>query len=132
MVNTDTNTTYSAGNGLSLSGTTFLMSGTYSGNFTATGDITAYSDSRLKKDVKTIEGALDKTKALRGVEFTRISDDAKSIGVIAQELQAILPECVKEESTGVLSVDSDNLTWYLINAVKELKAEFDAYKATHP
>ena len=52
--------------------------------------------------------------------------------MIAQELQAVLPECVKQESTGVLSVDTDNLTWYLINAVKELKAELDAYKASHP
>jgi hypothetical protein len=54
------------------------------------------------------------------------------LGVIAQELQAVLPDCVKTESTGVMSVDADNLTWYLVNAIKELKAEFDAYKSTHP
>ena len=54
------------------------------------------------------------------------------LGVIAQELQAILPDCVKQESTGVLRVNTDNLTWYMINAIKELKAEFDAYKASHP
>ena len=54
------------------------------------------------------------------------------LGVIAQELQLVLPECVKQESTGVMSVNSDNLTWYMINAIKQLKAEFDAYKATHP
>ena len=42
------------------------------------------------------------------------------LGVIAQEIQKILPECVKTESTGVLSVDTSNLTFYLINAVKEL------------
>ena len=125
VVNTDTNTTYSAGNGLSLSGTTFLMSGTYSGNFTATGDITAYSDSRLKKDVKTIEGALDKTKALRGVEFTRISDDAKSIGVIAQELEAVLPELVLTDDEGMKSVNYAQITGLLIEAVKELSAKVD-------
>jgi hypothetical protein len=45
------------------------------------------------------------------------------LGVIAQELQQILPECVKTESTGVMTVDADNLTWYLINAVKELSAQ---------
>jgi hypothetical protein len=50
------------------------------------------------------------------------------LGVIAQELQAVLPECVKEQSTGVLTVDTDSLTWYLINAVKELKAEIDQLK----
>jgi hypothetical protein len=45
------------------------------------------------------------------------------LGVIAQELQQVLPDCVKQESTGVLSVNPDNLTWYLVNAVKELAAE---------
>ena len=44
------------------------------------------------------------------------------LGAIAQELQAILPDCVKTESTGVMSVDTTNLTWHLINAVKELTA----------
>jgi len=51
------------------------------------------------------------------------------LGVIAQELQAILPDCVKTESTGVMSVNSDNLTWYMINAIKELKAEVDSLKS---
>ena len=60
-----------------------------------------------------------------GVEHVSSS----SIGAIAQELQAVLPECVKTESTGVMSVDTDNLTWYLINAVKELKAQNDSLKA---
>jgi hypothetical protein len=44
------------------------------------------------------------------------------LGAIAQEIQAILPDCVKTESTGVMSVDTTNLTWYLVNAVKELSA----------
>ena len=125
VVNTDTNTTYTAGNGLTLSGTQFLMSGTYTGNFTATGNITAYSDSRLKKDVKTIEGALDKTKALRGVEFTRIEDDSKSIGVIAQELEAVLPELVLTDDEGMKSVNYAQITGLLIEAVKELSAKVD-------
>jgi hypothetical protein len=51
------------------------------------------------------------------------------LGVIAQELQQVLPECVKTESTGVMTVNSENLTWYLINAVKELKAQNDSLKA---
>ena len=50
----DANTTYTAGNGLSLSGTEFLMSGSYSGSFTATGDITAYSDDSLKTNVQAV------------------------------------------------------------------------------
>jgi hypothetical protein len=57
-----------------------------------------------------------------------IQKQGVQLGVIAQELQKVLPECVKQESTGVLSIDTDNLTWYLINAVKELKAEIDQLK----
>ena len=125
---TDTNTTYSAGNGLSLSGTTFSMSGAYTGNFTATGDITAYSDESLKKDVKTIEGALDKTKELRGVEFTRIADDSRSIGVIAQELENVLPELVLTDDEGIKSVNYAQITGLLIEAVKELSAKVDELK----
>jgi hypothetical protein len=57
-----------------------------------------------------------------------IQKEGIQLGVIAQELQQVLPECVKTESTGVMTVDTDNLTWYLINAVKELKAEIDQLK----
>ena len=57
-----------------------------------------------------------------------IKKEGVQLGVIAQELQEVLPNCVKQESTGFLSVDSSDLTWYLINAVKELKAEIDQLK----
>ena len=58
-----------------------------SGNLTMAGDVTAYSDARVKENVKTIENALEKVLALRGVSYTRIdSEDKKTkIGVIAQE-----------------------------------------------
>ena len=95
------------------------------GSFTATGDITAYSDESLKKDVSTIEGALDKTKALRGVEFTRIADEKRSIGVIAQELETVLPELVLTDSEGIKSVNYAQITGLLIEAVKELSAKVD-------
>ena len=49
--------------------------------------------------------------------------------MIAQEIAKVLPEVVKTQSTGVKTVDPDNLTWYLINAVKELSAENNALKA---
>lgn len=134
------NTTYSAGNGISLSGTTFTvgagnglsqtasglaMSGTYTGTFTATADIVAYSDASLKKDVSTIEGALEKTKQLRGVEFTRIEDEARSIGVIAQELEKVLPELVVTNDEGLKAVNYGQITGLLIEAIKELSAKVD-------
>tara|TARA_B100000085_G_scaffold65695_1_gene58422 strand:+ start:872 stop:4045 length:3174 start_codon:yes stop_codon:yes gene_type:complete len=106
---------------------TLAVSGhiTSTGNITATGDVTAYSDETLKKDVKTIEGALDKTKELRGVEFTRIADDSKSIGVIAQELEKVLPELVSTDDEGIKSVNYAQITGLLIEAVKELSAKVE-------
>ena len=108
-------------------GTTLAVSGhiTSTGNITATGDVVAYSDETLKKDVKTIEGALDKTKELRGVEFTRIADESKSIGVIAQELEKVLPQLVHSDDEGIKSVNYAQITGLLIEAVKELSAKVD-------
>ena len=126
--NGDANTTYSAGNGMSLSGTTFLMSGSYSGSFTATGDITAYSDESLKTNIQTIDGALGKVEAVRGVTFDRIEDGSTSTGVVAQELLAVLPEAVHTDANGVHSVAYGNITGLLIEAVKELSAEVKELK----
>ena len=125
----DANTTYTAGNGLSLSGTSFLMSGSYTGSFTATGDITAYSDDSLKTNVQVIDGALGKVEAIRGVTFERIEDGSVSTGVIAQELKAVLPEAVHTDAEGVHSVAYGNITGLLIEAVKELSAQVEELKA---
>ena len=54
-----------------------------------------------------------------------IKKEGIQLGVIAQEIEKILPETITEESTGVKTVNSDNLTWYLINAVKELNAKVE-------
>jgi len=126
--NGDANTTYTAGNGMSLSGTTFLMSGSYTGSFTATGDITAYSDESLKTNIQTIDGALGKVEAVRGVTFDRIEDGSTSTGVVAQELLAVLPEAVHTDANGVHSVAYGNITGLLIEAVKELSAEVKELK----
>lgn len=60
--------------------------------------------------------------------FAAINQPGVQLGVIAQELQSVLPECVTENSTGVLSVNTDPLVWYLINAVKQLSAEVQTFK----
>ena len=97
------------------------------------------SDQRLKKNIIDNNSGLDLITAIqiRNFEYrlpeeiteldsaNAIKKEGVQLGVIAQELQQILPECIKQESTGVLSVDTDNLTWYLINAVKELKSIVD-------
>ena len=55
-----------------------------------------------------------------------VEKEGTQLGVIAQEIQTILPDVVTEQSTGVLSVSPDNITWYLVNAVKELSAKVKA------
>ena len=124
-VTSDTNTTYTAGNGLSLSGTEFLMSGSYTGSFTATGDITAYSDDSLKTNVQVIDNAVGKVEQLRGVTFDRIEDGSTSTGVIAQELKEVLPEAVHTDEQGVHSVAYGNVVGLLIEAIKEQQKQID-------
>ena len=134
-------TSYSAGNGISLSGSTFsvaagngltqqasglAMSGSYSGSFTATGDITAYSDERLKSEVQTIDNALELVDSLRGVYYTK--DDKRGVGVIAQETEKVLPEVVHDQEDGYKSVAYGNIVGVLIEAIKELKAEIAELK----
>ena len=127
---TDTNTTYTAGNGLTLTGTEFTMSGSYTGSFTASGDVTAYSDERLKSNIITIEDALSKVNAMRGVMFDKtdsLSGELKaSTGVIAQEVEEVLPEVVHDDSnTGYKSVAYGNIVGVLIEAIKEQQLQID-------
>jgi hypothetical protein len=96
-----------------------------SGNFTSVGNITAYSDARLKKDVVTIAEPLTIVNRMRGVFYSRIEDDKPGVGVIAQEMREILPQVV-HENDGTLSVAYGNIVGVLIEAVKELSAKVEA------
>jgi len=87
------------------------------GNRTFTGTVTANSDIKLKKNIITIENALEKTLALRGVEFDRVDTNEHSIGVIAQEVEEVLPMIVHGSETK--SVAYQNMVALLIEAVKE-------------
>lgn len=90
------------------------------GNLTASGTVTANSDIKLKKNIKTIENALDKVLNLRGVEFDRIDSNEHQIGVIAQEIEKIIPEVVHySKETDTKSVAYGNITAVLIEAIKE-------------
>ena len=93
-----------------------------SGNIVADGNITAFSDERLKDNIETIENGLAKVNELRGVSYSK--DNKKSIGVIAQEVEKVLPEIVITGKTEekLKSVDYGRLTAVLIEAIKELEA----------
>ena len=105
---------------------------TNSGSITASGDITAFSDARLKHDVKAIDNALDKVDNLRGVTYRMLEDEthAEKVGVIAQEVEEILPQVVhtSDDEMQTKSVDYGKLCAVLIEAVKELKKEVEELK----
>jgi hypothetical protein len=106
--------------------------GAYNGKNTTTWVTTC--DKRIKKNITDNSEGLNKIKSIRVRNFeykklSEIEEIAKSsfvnkegiqLGVIAQEFKEILPDCVNENESGILSVNTDPLVWYLINAVKEL------------
>jgi len=144
-------TSVATGNGLTggtITGTgTLSMSGSYSGNFSATGNITAYSsDSRLKDFKGKIDNPLDKIEKLNGYYY-EWNDTAKSIdpdvfkeglevGVNAQEVEAVLPEVITEApiveihklDTNYKTVYYDKIVPLLIEGIKELKKEIEELK----
>ena len=132
----------SIGIGTTASGTT--------GEIRATGNITAYySDKRLKKDIEPIDNALEMLMGIRGVRYVQneiaaamgYNDPAVQVGVIAQEVQAVLPEAVTAAPFDIgmdgksmsgedyLTVRYDRIIPLLIQAVKELSDEVAALKA---
>ncbi len=120
------------------SGGTDVFNVDSSGNGTFNGNCTAYSDYRIKEDVKTIENALDKVSKLRGVEYTRKETKAREIGVIAQEVKEIVPELVAIQNLktdmnpdaleDMHTMKYQNTVGLLIEAIKDLKAEVEELK----
>ena len=92
------------------------------GNFTATGDVAAFSDARLKSNIHTYQNALATVQQLRGVRYER--NNKFNIGVIAQEVQAILPEVVNTDNE-YLAVAYGNIIAVLIEAIKELSLKIE-------
>jgi hypothetical protein len=151
-------TTSAAGVGLTLSGGGTQIISNYSGDFTAAsfringtqkGYITVASggttystssDYRLKENVQPMIGALAKVAALNPVTYKWKEDGADGEGFIAHELAEVCPQAVvgakdavDEDGNPVYQgIDTSFLVATLTAAIQELKAEFDAYKATHP
>ena len=109
--------------------------GVYQGNNSAAWSVS--SDQRLKKNIVDNNVGLDKVVQIQVRNFEYRTEDeitdlpknqiikkeGVQLGVIAQELQQVLPDCVKQESTGVLAVDSTDIMYHMINAIKELNAK---------
>ncbi|MCX6117746.1 MAG: tail fiber domain-containing protein [Proteobacteria bacterium] len=88
---------------------------------------TTYSDKRLKKNVSVIDNALEKISKITGVFFNwkKGDDSSRQIGVMAQDVEKIFPELVKEGSDGIKSVDYPKLVAPMIEAVKSLKSKVE-------
>ena len=122
-INTDVLSIDTTNNRVGVNDTTPSVALEVTGEIKASGNITAYSDERLKDDVKTLDGK--KVLEMRGVEFTK--DGEKGSGVIAQELEKVAPELVANEGK-YKSVAYGNLVGYLIEAIKDLQKQVDELK----
>ena len=123
-------------------GTTNIMQIENTGDLTVKGDVVAYgspSDKRLKENIKPIESALDKAMKLQGVTFDwkkqkQITEKSvkrewkHDVGFIAQDVQKVIPELVRENEDGMLSMRHQGITPILLEAIKELKAEIEELK----
>ena len=88
------------------------------------------SDERIKTNIKTIENAFDKTLLLRGVEYNdiRIEPEKTKIGLIAQEVELIIPEVVTTGDDGMKSIAYQNLVGLLVEAIKEQQKQINDLK----
>jgi hypothetical protein len=97
------------------------------GTLTAT-IVTASSDARLKENVKPITGALALVNKLEGVLFNRIGQTREEIGVIAQQVEAVVPQLVFTDEEGMKSVAYANTVALLIEAIKEQQVQIEELK----
>ena len=106
------------------------------GNLYANGGVLLSSDRRFKKDINTVENALEKVLRLRGVNYywkqnefpNKNFDDKLELGLIAQEVELIIPEIVGESSDGYKAVEYQKLVALLIEAIKEQQSIIDSQK----
>lgn len=106
---------------------------TINGTITASGDITAYytSDRRHKNNIKVITNALDKVKKLNGVtwewndDVNEVTKSTPTTGLIAQEVQEVLPQVVVERENGYLGLDYSKMMGLLVEAIKEQQIKID-------
>jgi hypothetical protein len=110
---------------------------TINGTITATGDITAFftSDRRHKNSIQTISNAVLKVKQLNGVtwewndDVNEVTKSTPKTGLIAQEVQQVLPQVVTERNDGFLALDYSKMVGLLVEAIKEQQIQIDQLKA---
>src|SRR5690606_27472203 len=89
----------------------------------STGNVSGYSDIRLKKNIVRIKDALKKTLSLTGNVYDRTDIDLRQAGVLAQEVKKVLPEAVTEDENGYLHVSASALSALFIETFRDLYDE---------
>jgi hypothetical protein len=123
---------YQAQNHKWYSAATNIMTLDSSGNLTCTANITAYSDARLKDDIRPIADSLSKIDRIGGYTYTRkdIQSSVRYAGVLAHEVREVLPEVVHENADGYLSVSYGNMVALLVEGIKELNGKLAELQTT--
>ena len=113
-----------------------LLVGTTSGSdkVTVNGDVSATnfnttSDATLKTNVETLSGSLDAVMSMRGVSFDWIESGKSEVGVIAQEVEEVIPDLVNTNEQGIKSVKYGNMVAVLIEAIKDQQKRIEALEA---
>jgi len=111
--------------GVNMNGELPNYSLTVNGNIYTNQDVLAASDLRFKNNLQHIEGALDKVESINGYTFSRINDNSSKryAGLVAQEVETILPEVVHTDEAGYKSVAYGNVVALLVEAIKEMNVK---------
>jgi hypothetical protein len=129
--------TFSIGQAVATSSSPTFAGLTINGAITATGDITAFftSDKRHKNTIQNIPNALEKVSKLNGVtwewneDVNEVTKSTPKTGLIAQEVQEVLPEVVREREDGFLSLDYSKMVGLLVEAIKEQQSQIEELKS---
>lgn len=100
---------------------------TDTGDLVASGDLTAFSDIALKENLEVIDGALDKVKTLTGYTFSRKDKPGRHTGLVAQDVEKVLPEAVTENQD-LKSVAYGNMLGLIVESIKDLEQQVQEIK----
>jgi len=100
------------------------------GDVYATGDVYAGSDIRIKENISELSNALDKVKNLKGYSYNKIGVNHRSIGLMAQDVEKIIPEVVSRNKEGMKGIDYGQMIAMLVEAIKELNTKMETIYGT--
>lgn len=123
-----------AGNGASSTNRSNAFTLYKNGNLTIAGTLTQNSDARLKTNILRITNAMEKLRLLNGYQYnwnTSYSDNQElNTGLLAQEIEKLMPELILKDGNGILSVDYNGMIPYLLEGIKNLQTEIETLQKT--